>query len=78
MPANRAKGSVGEGEAGKKAKVTQHASGQSVNEKSQVTRTSKNLFEKSNSKTQYFVREVKDRRMTTRMMDVDVDMWSPS
>ena len=24
-----------------------------------------NLFEKSNRKTQYFVREVKDRRMTT-------------
>ena len=48
-----------EGEAGKKAKVTQHAGGQSVSEKSQSTRTSKNLFEKSNSKTQYFVREVK-------------------
>ena len=35
-----------------------------MSEKSQVTRTSKNLFEKSNSKTQYFVREVKGRRMT--------------
>ena len=78
MPAKRAKGSVGEGEAGKKAKATQHAGGQSVSEKSQTTRTSKNLFEKSNSKTQYFVREVKGRRMTTRMMDVDVDMWSTS
>ncbi len=74
MPANPSKGSVGEGEAGKKAKATQHAGGQSVSEKSQTTRTSKNLFEKSNSKAQYFVREVKDRRMTTRMMDVDVDM----
>ena len=49
MPAKRAKGSVGEVEAGKKAKVTQHAGGQSVSEKSQTTRTSKNLFEKSNS-----------------------------
>ena len=72
IPANRAKGSVGEGEAGKKAKTTQHAGGQSVSEKSQVTQTSKNLFEKSNSKTQYFVREVKGRQMTTWMMDVDV------
>ena len=54
----------GRGEAGKKAKTTQHAGGQSVCEKSQVTRTSKNLFEKSNSKTQYFVREVKGTRMT--------------
>ena len=69
---------MGEGEAGKKAKATQHAGGQSVSEKSQAMQTSKNLFEKSNSKTQYFVREVKDRRMTTRMMDVDVDMWSSS
>jgi hypothetical protein len=60
----RAKGTVGEGAAGKKAKATQHAGGQSVSEKSQVTRTSKNVFEKSNSKTQYFVREVKGRRMT--------------
>ncbi len=35
-----------------------------MSEKSQVTRTSKNLFEKSNRKTLYFVREVKVRRMT--------------
>ncbi len=35
-----------------------------MSEKSQTTRTSQNLFEKSNSKTQYFVREVKGRRMT--------------
>jgi hypothetical protein len=35
-----------------------------VSEKSQVTQTSKNVFEKSNRKTQYFVRTVKDRRMT--------------
>ena len=56
----RATGTVGEGEVGKKAKATQ----QSVSEKSQDTRTSKNVFEKSNSKTQYFVREVKERRMT--------------
>ncbi len=40
MLAKRAKGSVGEGEAGKKAKATQHAGGQSVSEKSQATRTS--------------------------------------
>ena len=60
----RAKESVGEGEGGKKAKSTQHAGGQSVSEKSQTTRTSKNVFEKSNSKTHYFVREVKGRRMT--------------
>ncbi len=59
----RAKGTVGEGAAGKKAKATQHAGGQCVSEKSQATRTSKNVFEKSNSKTQYLVREVKGRRM---------------
>ena len=50
IPAKRAKGSVGEGETGKKAKATQYAGGQSVSEKSQVTRTSKNLFEKSGSR----------------------------
>ena len=60
----RATGTVGEGAPGKKAKATQHPGGQSVSEKSQTTRTSKNVFEKSNSKTQYFVREVKGRRMT--------------
>ena len=32
------KGSVGEGEEGKKVKTTQHAGGQSVSEKSQTTR----------------------------------------
>ncbi len=60
----RATGTVGEGAEGKKAKATHHPGGQSVSEKSQDTRTSKNVFEKSNSKTQYFVREVKGRRMT--------------
>ncbi len=60
----RATGTVGEGTSGKKAKATQNAGGQSVSEKSQTTRTSKNVFEKSNSKTQSFVLEVKDRRMT--------------
>ncbi len=35
----RATGTVGEGAAGKKAKATQHAGGQSVSEKSQATRT---------------------------------------
>ena len=44
-PTKHAKGSVGEDEAGKKTKATQHAGGQSVSEKSQVTRTSKNVFE---------------------------------
>ena len=39
IPVNRAKGSVGEGEAGKKVKVTQDAGGQSVSEKSQATLT---------------------------------------
>ena len=34
-PTKRVKGSVGEGEAGKKTKTTQHAGGQSVSEKSQ-------------------------------------------
>jgi hypothetical protein len=63
-PTKRTKGSVGEGEADKKVKTTQDAGGQSVSTKSQATRTSKNVFEKSNSKTQYFVREVKGRRMT--------------
>ena len=37
IPAKRAKGSVGEGEAGKKVETTQHAGGQSVSEKSQDT-----------------------------------------
>ena len=50
IPAKRAKGSVGEGETGKKAKATQHPGGQSVSEKSQATRTSKYLFEKSGSR----------------------------
>ncbi len=54
----------GEGGTGKKAKVTHHVGGKSVSEKSQVTRNCKNVFEESNSKTQYFVREVKGRRMT--------------
>ncbi len=48
----------------KKTKSTQHVGGPCVSEKSQATRPSQNVFEKSNSKTQYFVREVKSRRMT--------------
>jgi hypothetical protein len=64
-PAERAKGSVGEGEAGKKANVTHHTGGESVSEKCQVTRTSKNLFEKYTHQTsEYFVDVVKDRRMS--------------
>ncbi len=40
-----------------------------MSEKSQATRTSKNVFEKSNSKTQYFVSEVKARRMTKNRVE---------
>ncbi len=54
---------------------------------SQDTRTSQNVFEKSNSKSQYFVREVKVRRMTNHgvefligwrdfPLDYD-DTWEP-
>jgi hypothetical protein len=38
------KGTVGQGVSGKKAKVNQHARGQSVSEKSLATRTSKNVL----------------------------------
>ena len=62
-PTKRAKGSLREGEAGKKAKATQHAGGTSVSEKSEDTRTSKNLFEKYTHQ-EYFVDVVKDRRMS--------------
>ena len=58
-----------------------------MSEKSQVTRTSKNVFEKSNTKTQYFVREVKDRRMTKNVVEFLIgwrdfpldkdDTWDP-
>ena len=65
MSSKRAKGSVGGGEAGKKAKTTPDAGEKSVSEKSQDTRTCRNPFEKSKSKqTEFFVREVKDKRMT--------------
>ncbi len=64
-PTKRGKGSVGEGETGKKAKATPDEGGKSVSKKSQATCTSKNPFEKSKSKqTEFFVREVKDRRMS--------------
>jgi hypothetical protein len=60
-PLKGGRGSVGEGETGKKAKTTPDAGGKSVSEKSQVTRTSKNLFEKSCSKhTEDFVCVVKE------------------
>ena len=52
-PLKGGRGSVGEGETGKKAKTTPDAGGKSVSEKSQATRTSKNVFEKSKSNTQY-------------------------
>ena len=45
-----------DGETAKKAKVTQHAGGKSVSEKSQGTHTSRNPCEKSSSHTEYFVR----------------------
>jgi hypothetical protein len=57
--------SVGGGEAGKTTKTTPDTGGKSVSEKSQVTSTCRNPFEKSKSKqTEFFVREVKDKRMT--------------
>ena len=90
MPAKkgkRVKGTVGDGAAGKKAKATEQVGGQCVSEKSQATRTSNNLFEKSNTKTQYFVREVKGRRMTKNGVEVLIgwrdfpldkdDTWEP-
>ena len=58
-----------------------------MSEKSQVTRASKNVFEKSNRKTQYFVREVKGRRMTKNGVEFQIgrrdfpldkdDTWDP-
>ena len=53
----------------KQAKRPSQPGGKSVSEKSQVTRTSNNLFEKSNTKTQFFVREVKDGRMTENVVE---------
>ena len=56
---------MGEGETGKKTKTTPDAGEKSVSQKSQTTYTMKNPFEKSKSKqTEFFVREVKDKRMT--------------
>ena len=43
MSSKREKGSVGGGEAGKKAKTTPDAGGKSVSEKSQAARTCRNL-----------------------------------
>ena len=78
---------MGEGVPGKKVKATQYVGEQPVSEKSQATRTSKNVFEKSNSKTQYFVREVKGRRMTKNGVEFQIgwrdfpldkdDTWEP-
>ena len=56
-------------EADKKAMATPDAGPdageKSVSEKSQATRTCRNPFQKSKSKeTEFFVREVKDKRMT--------------
>ena len=52
-----------EGEVGKKTNATQHAGEKFVSEKSQATRTSKNLFKKCTHQ-EYFVNVVKDRRMS--------------
>ena len=57
MSSKRGKGSVGGGEAGKKAKTTPDAGEKSVSENSQATHTSRNPFQKSKSKeTEFFVR----------------------
>jgi len=48
------KGSVGEGEADKKDNGTHHVGGKFVYEKSQTTRTRKNIFEKY-AHQEYFV-----------------------
>jgi hypothetical protein len=48
-PTKRVKESVGEGESGKKVKVTQDPGGQFVSEKSKTTGTGKNVFKNSNS-----------------------------
>ena len=54
MLIKRWKGSVGEGEAGKKAKTTPDAGGKSVSEKSHgLTSTNKNPFEESSSKQRH-------------------------
>ena len=59
------KGSVGGGEAGKRAKTTPDVGGKSVSEKSHDTCTCRNPFKKSKSKqAEFFVLEVKDKRMT--------------
>ncbi len=56
---------MGGRETGKKGKTTPDVGGKSVSEKSQDTCTWSNPFEKSESKkTEFFVREVKDKRMT--------------
>jgi hypothetical protein len=47
MLSKSGKGSVGGGQEGEKAKTTPDAGGKSVSEKSQVTRTCKNPFEKN-------------------------------
>ena len=58
MSSNRAKGSVGGGEVGKKTKTTPDAGEKSVSEKPQATRTCNNLFEKSESKqTELFFKQ---------------------
>jgi hypothetical protein len=56
---------VGGVEAGGKAKMILDAGGKSVSEKSQATPGLQEPLQKSKSKqTEFFVREVKDKRMT--------------
>ena len=52
----RATGTVGVGAAGKKAKATQDAGGQSVSEKSQVTRQSVSEKSQKSQATTFFIR----------------------
>ena len=60
----------GRGEEGKKAKTTPDVGGKSVSEKSQVTYTCKNPFEKSSSKeTKYFVCVVDKWNGSPRVVD---------
>jgi hypothetical protein len=72
-PTRCTKGFVREGEAGKKAKVAQHAAGKSVSEKSEDTRNSKNLFEKYTHQKKNDV--VKDRRMSKNGVELLIG-WS--
>ena len=55
MLSKRGKGSVGGGEAGKRVKTTPDAGGKSVSEKSQATRTCRNLSRNQKVRRQTFL-----------------------